>query len=106
MQRTSEKLIACAIVALLKRRPDKRATIAELRDALPTVVKFTKADREESPTRPGEALWHQRLRNIRCHGAEKKYGLRCIAGGFVLVAKPPAHVVVRLREIRQEARAS
>ena len=30
---------------------------AWLRDALPTVVKFTKADREESPTRPGAALW-------------------------------------------------
>jgi hypothetical protein len=90
MKRTSEKQIAACIVAISKRQAAHKATVAELMEACPGRIKLTRADREHSPTRPGEARWEQRVRNIRSHNSGERFGLRNIEGGFALVKTKPA----------------
>jgi hypothetical protein len=102
-KRTSESIMALAIVRFLRRTPDKRATIGEIVEALPRWSRLTKADRERSPSRPSEHRWEQTVRNVRSHNAGRKYGLRAIEGGFALDARPAAHAVARLREMAREA---
>lgn len=104
MNRTSEAEIALAIVRVLRRAADKRATMEEIRAGVPRVVRLTKGDRAESTTRPGEPLWHQVVRNVRSHNSGRKYGLRNCPGGFVLESKPAQHVKVRLAGLAGEAR--
>lgn len=43
------------------------ATISYVRRKLRRYLNLTRADREPSPTRPGEELWEQQVRNIVCH---------------------------------------
>src|SRR5207245_1378297 len=84
MKRTTESTIALAIVRVLRRKADKKATIQELVEAIPHHVRLTKADRAPSKTRPQEKIWEQRLRNLKSHKREKVYGLKPVPGGFAL----------------------
>ena len=43
------------------------ATIPQIRRALPRYLQLTPSDRRKSPTRPGEEIWEQQVRNIFCH---------------------------------------
>ena len=43
------------------------AAIAYVRRKIPSFVNLTAADCAPSPTRPGEQLWEQQVRNIVCH---------------------------------------
>jgi hypothetical protein len=104
MKRTSERTIAAAIVTILRRHRDKRATIAEIVEAIPAYVNLTRGDLAQSPSRPGERRFEQIIRNVRSHSTGSEYGLRAISGGFALASKPAARVVARVADIRREAR--
>lgn len=43
------------------------AAITQIRRKIPAYIKLSSADRTQSPTRPGEQLWEQQVRNIICH---------------------------------------
>lgn len=43
------------------------ATIPQIRRALLRYLQLTPSDRAMSPTRPGEEIWEQQVRNIVCH---------------------------------------
>jgi hypothetical protein len=43
------------------------ATVTYVRRRIPAYLKLTSADLAPSPTRPGEQLWEQQVRNIVCH---------------------------------------
>lgn len=65
--RTTERDVSIAVLRVLDATPGGSGDLDYLRETLPSVVKFTEADLAFSSTRPGERLWEQRLRNIRCH---------------------------------------
>jgi hypothetical protein len=64
--RSREDHIAEAVEAYLK-RAGGTATIRQIRRDLPKHASLTLQDRTPSPTRPGEELWEQQVRNIVCH---------------------------------------
>lgn len=64
---TSENEIAEAVLRILAGTATGEATLAYLKNRLPDHITFTAADLVESVTRPGEAMWEQRLRNIKSH---------------------------------------
>ena len=43
------------------------ALVTYVRRRIPSYLALTSADRLPSPTRPGEQLWEQQVRNIVCH---------------------------------------
>ena len=59
--------MAEAVVGILAGRPTRRATFAELFDAVPRHVPLAPEDRVESRVRPGEERWMQRIRNLCAH---------------------------------------
>jgi len=64
---TSENEIAQAVVDILATTTSGEATLAYLRKRIPNRVQLTSDDMIQSQTRPREALWEQRLRNIKSH---------------------------------------
>lgn len=77
---TSEAEIAEAVLRILAGTAAGEATLAYLKNRLPDEIAFTADDLAESPTRPGEPMWEQRLRNIKSHhAAEGNY----IAEGYL-----------------------
>ena len=77
---TTENEIAEAVLKVLAKSATGEASLASLRKRVPDYVKLTPADLEQSPTRKNEALWEQRLRNIKSHDkAEGNY----IAEGYL-----------------------
>ena len=81
MTRVTEAEMASAVRDALKRRPNRSATFAELREIIPDHINLSRADRAESESRPGEEVWMQILRNIIAH---KREGFVGIAGGIKL----------------------
>lgn len=79
--RITEAEMATAVKAILSHRKDKSATFAELREIVPERVHLSRADRAKSPSRPGEEVWEQILRNLVSH---KHEGFVSIAGGIKL----------------------
>lgn len=79
--RITEAEMAVVVKSILSRRPNKTATFAELRDLVPAKVHLSRADRMKSPSRPGEELWEQIVRNIIAH---KREGFEGIEGGVRL----------------------
>ena len=69
MARITEAEIADIVEIILSERPNGEATIAELVDEIPNRVQLSAEDLASSPTRPGEALWEQQVRNITSHKA-------------------------------------
>jgi hypothetical protein len=67
MARKTEAEIAAAVIAILKDRPNGRATIADLIDEIPNRIRLDTEDLAQSPTRPNEKVWEQQVRNITSH---------------------------------------
>lgn len=64
---TSEEDFAAVIERILSERPNGEASYADLIAEIPDRITLTAADETPSPTRPGEPVWHQRVRNITSH---------------------------------------
>lgn len=79
--RITEAEMASAVRTILKRKPNRSATFADLREEVPKHVKLSRADRAKSPSRPGEELWEQIIRNLVSH---KHEGFVSIKGGMRL----------------------
>lgn len=69
MARITEAEIADVVIAILESRPNKEATIADLVAEIPDRANLSAEDLAPSPTRPGEAIWQQQVRNITSHKA-------------------------------------
>lgn len=94
MSRITEAEIADLVEAILADRPNEEATIAELVDEIPNRVILSAEDLALSPTRNGEAIWEQQVRNITSHKASPGNAiydgkLVAIAGGLKLTGKVP-----------------
>lgn len=76
MTRINEAEMADVVKSILRRRPNKSATFAELREMVPAHVKLSRADRTKSPSRPGEEVWFQIIRNLIAHKREGFVGVR------------------------------
>lgn len=77
----TEAEMAAVVKSILTRRSGKAATFAELRELIPSRVRLSKSDRAKSPSRPGEEVWEQILRNLISH---KHEGFVSIKGGIRL----------------------
>ena len=64
--RVSEEEVAAATEMYLHDAGGS-ATISQIRRALPHYIELGSNDRQLSPTRPGEELWEQQVRNLVCH---------------------------------------
>jgi len=89
MARKTEAEIAAAVIAILRDRPNGRATIADLIDEIPNRIKLDPEDLAQSPTRPAEKVWEQQVRNITSHkdspgNAIYESKLVTVSGGFAL----------------------
>lgn len=67
MAKTSETEFAESIISILSDWPNREASYDELIREMPSHVELTDEDQEPSMTRPGEPMWHQRVRNITSH---------------------------------------
>lgn len=65
--RTTESELAEVVVKILQKTPSGQASYAELVEEIPNHINLTAADLVQSTTRPNEAVWEQRLRNITSH---------------------------------------
>jgi hypothetical protein len=83
MARITEHEIADIVEAILRERPNGEATIAQLIEEIPDRVTLSTEDLAPSPTRPGEAVWHQQVRNITSH--QKSPGNAIYEGRLVAV---------------------
>lgn len=86
MTRINEAEMADVVEKILKRRPDKSATYEELREIVPKHVKLSRADCAELPSRPGEQMWVQQVRNLVAH---KREGFERVPGGVCLEGHAP-----------------
>jgi hypothetical protein len=89
MARITEAEIAKVVEQILRDRPDGRAMIADLIDAIPNRVTLSPEDLAQSPTRANERVWEQQVRNITSHkdspgNAIYEGKLVAIPGGFAL----------------------
>jgi|HubBroStandDraft_1064217.scaffolds.fasta_scaffold783636_1 hypothetical protein len=87
--RVTEAEIADVVEKILRERPDHAASIAELIKEIPNRIDLPAEDLAQSPTRPNEPMWHQRVRNIRSHkhspgNAIHDGRLIAIRGGYAL----------------------
>ena len=67
MAKTSEPKLGMAVMQVLAASPDGEATVRTLIKDVPNYVKLTAQDKEQSPTRPAEQMWEQRVRNLKSH---------------------------------------
>jgi hypothetical protein len=70
MALTTEAEFADTVETILSELPTGEATYAELIDEIPNRIVLTAEDLAPSETRPGEPMWHQRVRNITSHKGE------------------------------------
>ena len=92
MARITESEIAEVVIAILEDSQTGEATIADLVREIPKRVTLSPEDLARSPTRPGEAIWEQQVRNITSHknspgNAVHDGKLEAVAGGFRLPRK-------------------
>ncbi len=78
--RTTESEISRAVLGILADRDNGEAKYRDLLTEIPNRIQLTSADTTQSPTRPHEAVWEQRVRNIRSH---KNVDGNYIANGFL-----------------------
>lgn len=67
MPRTTEAEIGKAVLRILKDQPSGEASIPRLKRELPKYIKLTQDDCAASPTRNGEEVWEQQVRNLVSH---------------------------------------
>jgi hypothetical protein len=89
MARITEAEIADIVVAILEDSPTGEASIAELVEEIPNRVVLSAEDLAPSPTRRGEAMWEQQVRNITSHKASPGNAIHdgrlvVISGGLAL----------------------
>lgn len=77
----TEAEMAAVVKSILAHRTSKSATFAELREMIPKRARLSRVDRIKSPSRPGEEVWEQILRNLVSH---KHEGFVSIKGGIRL----------------------
>jgi hypothetical protein len=69
MARITEDQVAIAVLKILASRPNGRATVRMLRNAMPHYLTLSTDDRADSDTRTNEEIWEQQVRNIKSHKA-------------------------------------
>jgi hypothetical protein len=67
MALTSETEFADIVVVILGEQTSRQASFVELIAEIPNRITLTPEDLAPSPTRPGEGVWEQRVRNITSH---------------------------------------
>lgn len=67
MPRITEAHVGKAVLEILVEEPTGSATIARLKKELPKHLTLSDADRADSPTRNGEEVWEQQVRNLVSH---------------------------------------
>lgn len=95
MARITEAKIAHVVEEILESLPGGRATIAQLILEIPKKVDLSAEDLAPSPTRRGEAIWEQQVRNITCHKASPGNAIHdgrliSIPGGLELARRKAA----------------
>ncbi|WP_157790473.1 hypothetical protein [Bradyrhizobium japonicum] len=95
MSRVTEAEVAVAAEEVLTASASGRATIKELIEEIPNYLPLSAEDLAPSPTRPGEALWEQQVRNITSHKASPGNAicegkLVAIPGGLALPGREAA----------------
>lgn len=95
MSRVTEAEVAEAVIKVLTDRATGRATIKELIEEIPNYLTLSTEDLAASPTRAGEALWEQQVRNITSHKASPGNAiyegkLVAIPGGLALPGREVA----------------
>jgi hypothetical protein len=65
--RSNEFDIALGVMRYLKLLPTSRASISVIKGRLPKYASLTEEDRLPSPTRKGEMVWEQQVRNLVSH---------------------------------------
>jgi hypothetical protein len=95
MSRITEAEIADVVEDILSEWPNNEATIAELITEIPNRIALSAGDLAPSPTRNGEAIWEQQVRNITSHKASPGNAIHdgrlvSIRGGLRLAKKAKA----------------
>lgn len=67
MATTSEHEIAEAVMRIAAQTPNGIATFKLIYQEVPKLIRITGDDCAPSPTRNGEPMWHQIVRNIKSH---------------------------------------
>lgn len=67
MPRVSEEEVSVAVARIAKSRKDGVCSHRRARAEVPNYLALSAGDRAPSQTRKGEQLWHQLVRNIKCH---------------------------------------
>jgi hypothetical protein len=67
MARITEAQIGEAVLEVLDASPNGTATIRSLKERIPHHVNLSAEDLAPSPTRNGEAVWEQQVRNLVSH---------------------------------------
>lgn len=80
MAKTSEPAIGIAVMQVLADEPRQTASVKTLVNRVPEFIELTDEDLEPSLTRENEAVWEQRVRNLKSH--DKTEG-NVFAEGFV-----------------------
>lgn len=65
--RTTEAELSEVVLQILAEVPNGQASFGELIAKIPQRLNLTSEDLTASQTRPGEAVWEQRVRNIKSH---------------------------------------
>ncbi|MGV3574011.1 MAG: winged helix-turn-helix domain-containing protein [Devosia sp.] len=63
----TENEIAEAVLVILAGLAAGEAKLSYLRTRIPSQIRLSAHDQEQSVTRPNEQVWEQRLRNIKSH---------------------------------------
>jgi len=65
--RTTELELSRVVLEILAEMPNGSAAISQLIGRIPQRIALTAEDLAQSETRPNEAVWEQRVRNITSH---------------------------------------
>ena len=63
----TEQDIALGVMRVADAQANATATFSRCRTAIPSLVNLSAANQAPSQTRNGEPMWHQIVRNIKCH---------------------------------------
>lgn len=86
--RSREDQIAAAVTKYLF-DAGGQATIAQIRKALPHYLPLSADDRRPSPTRNGEQIWEQQVRNIVSHRDAQGNAIQC-----GMLARKPGRLIL------------
>lgn len=74
MPRKDETEIAIGVMQVAVAQPDGLATFRLCYATMPSFMNFSSEDNAPSPTRPGETMWQQQVRNLKSHDATSAVG--------------------------------